>query len=1121
MGFCPSTEEQLVAVAGTPMGMGGAVNDLSPISDPVKEQLNGNNVVEQRDAYIRAKIDEIRNSIGRDATPGAKATGKDKAAIRGAAKREAKWYEDSERSWRNRWVDVWSEAFRLGTETCIGKSSRWLDITTGMAKRFLDSGAHFDKWATLWAQQKDRSHLDNSLIRARQAMPLKIQAVRQKWTVHTDELLSLARPAAKRLGFTDKDMANALGEYAMARHVPEANAHLLRSWADDLELELKKPFEEQDQRRIIKTMEKIESLQKNIDNVNPEDGVWSCGFTNAQAQAKINDVLKLGVSREEAEAFSNKLVELNRIILEERIANGLVRPEEIAKFPGFEMYVPIHTERWNLEGLPNDARGYNPGRYHKSEGMQAYMDAPDNAFKSTLYYATRAANEIGMKEFATLMAATATAHKSSGRDSGLRISLYKTLENMQKAPDPALRHYARNFEAMGGIVIDAPFKTKDGSVVIEKAIVYFDHKFNDEKLTGLTGTQLNQSLNAAPRVSAAMNKVATATSIYGQMHTRGQPSFAPVTAVRDVIERSFHLASSDMFNTNGQHVSGLGLLPRYFINAGRSTFMLLNAIRGKADGVANTYWNEYTGFGLRQQYTEGMSGQHRTLADMLESSSKDSENPSVVERALNNPQYKELKTKFHNLGRAGKWALRKLDGYNDYFNNIASFNHYVTLREAGLSPQEAAGKVMQSMNLQQSGDYTPVLRMMYPFTKTTLQSSAAMMRSLGFTYDPRGFFHAGKKGWAYMAGATLAFMAMRAVADDSLGEDENGNRRLDSIPLGDLARFFPLGYGDNGDFVKIPQGYGPVQVCAILAYGWDRVERGLMTPEDFASELLFSWVKNTTPGNWPAYDMSLDPMDYLIQAFSPTLLDPVIELATDRTYFGEELSNPNRQPFESAAGSGKLSTPREYHQWAKDILRVTGIDVTPEQVEAFDNALHIGPLRLLQSLRRKVGTWEDDPVYKRGAEPSTRDIMQEGAMPYLNAMGATQLWGTVSNVGRGMFYQAMDYYSKRVKEAGVKMTSSNKEDYGRNDAAGKRAFQENQLAEAGFTPDEIDDILLLYETRGKIGALNRAFAQESKQLWLQAETSDEFREAFSDLANEESELYNNVIDELNYYREVR
>lgn len=1117
MSICPNSEEQYVAAAGTAMGMGGAVNDLSATSNPVKEQLEGNAAVAQRDAYIREKINQIRDSIGRDATPGVKATGKDKAALRGAAKRTAKWYEESERSWRNRWANEWSAAYRKATDTDVGKASKWLDITTNMAKRFLHSGAWFDKWATLWAQQGDRAHLDNNLIQAFHSMPLKIQAVRQQWTQHTDELLKLARPAAKRLGYSDEDMAHVLGEYAMARHVPEANAHLLKSWADSLDMELRKPLKEQDQSLISELLSKIESLQQNIDNAAPDRGAWSCGFTNAQARNKIDEILKLGITREEAEAFSSKLVELNRIILQARIDKGLVRPEAIAKFPMFESYVPIHTERWNLEGIPNDVRGYNPGQYHKSEGMQSHMDAPDNAFKSTLYYANRAANEIGMHEFGTLMAATAIAHKSMGRDSGLRISSRESLRAMQqKAKDPALRQWARNFEETGGIVIDAPVQKKDGSVSIESMIVYFDHKFQDSKLTGLTGAQLNQSLTAAPRVSSAMNKLATATSIYGQMHTRAQPPFAVVNSIRDIIERSFHVAASDMFNGNGQHVSGIGLLPRYFMNAGRSTYMLAKAMLGKADGTAaGTYWSEYTSFGLRQQYTEGMSGQHKTLADMI--NNETSTSASVVERALNDPRYKNMKNMFHNLGRAGKAGLRTLDGWNDYFNNIASFNHYVTLREAGVSPQDAASKVMQSMNLQQSGDYTPVLRMMYPFTKTTLQSAAAMMRSLGFAYDPRGFFHAGKKGWAYMAGTTIALMSLRPLIDEWLGEDENGNRRMDNMRLGDLARYLPIGLNKDGDFIKLPLGYGPIQAAATFAFGWDRVERGLMTPEDFASELLFTWVKNTTPGNWPAYDMSLDPMDYLIQAFSPTLLDPIIELATDRTYFGEVLSNSNRQPFESAAGAGKLSTPREYHQMAIAILKATGIDLTPEQVEAFESGVLIGPLRLLQSLRRSTGVWEEDPVYKRGAELSTKDRMN----PYLAAMGFTQLWGTSSNVGRGMFYQAMDYYAKRVKEAGVKLTSSNKDDYGTNDKEAKRVFQENQLADAGFTSDEIDDIIMLYETRGKVGALNKAFSQESKRLWLQAETSDEFRAAFGDLANQEAELYNDVVNELNYYRESR
>ena len=195
-----------------------------------------------------------------------------------------------------------------------------------------------------------------------------------------------------------------------------------------------------------------------------------------------------------------------------------------------------------------------------------------------------------------------------------------------------------------------------------------------------------------------------------------------------------------------------------------------------------------------------------------------------------------------------------------------------------------------------------------------------------------------------------------------------------------------------------------------------------------------------------------------------------------------------------------------FHRAAKWIHDTLGIDLAPEQVKALHDGYLVGPAKILDT------AFGDAFSLRKG---SAEESMYEGMNPYVKALGGTQWFGATRNVGRSMFYTALNKYQRRIRDANIAMTSKS---YG-SDAAKKEAYQREQLTKSGkFTPEEIDDILLLMSVSGRIRSMNSKLSDNTRQTWLNADSSTELRKAFEELAQSEGAIYNDTVKQLNYYK---
>lgn len=1098
---CPTSSNLAASMEmphGTDRGEPTDTSYTSAANDTMEGRREIADSAKMKDTYT----DTINGTIGDDAN-GPNATARDESALRSLARDFTKLFDTASKGFNARLAAWDTAATKLGGLS-TGDESLWLNICSRLGTFFKDSRSPFYRWVMIKAFDPNMPTEQQQLVMSMRSMDARINGAYDRiYRNQIKPIMQFVAPIAKRLGYDNKETAVILGDFANMIAVPEKNAELLRRWNAEINIEQAKA--NPDIAYIAEREGWIEDLQTYIDATDVPENLVSCGYTNAQARQKMQEIMNLGVTEAEGEQFSALMTDWAYALLEERARAGLIDPAVLQRFPRtFERYVPFQNRFDNHSGAVNETHPYNPGTYHAMEGSRT---PPDSSFLTLLAYSRRAASEIGMQDFGIKLATKGLLDKANKVDNGIRVYSKRHLDRWKNDRDPVIAQWARNFDSHGGLIIDVP-QFKNGTFTgMERSYICFDPNWRDPA-NHLDGSVLNQALLSAPKVSGGLHAMAVANSWYGQMFTRMQPPFSTINSMRDMVERSYHIAAMTTYDESGREVSGMSMLPAFFTNIPRSGKMLRDALSGNAadDSLAKKYWDEYQAMGLHQEYTPGMNSANRSMSDIIAEQNKE----SYIAKALGKSNNAKLRRAFNSLGRNKDTALRVLDGWNDYFNNLASFNEFVVMREHGISAERAGSNVLSSMNMTHRGTLTPVLQAFFPFVKPTMNSAAAMARSLGLVYDPRGFIKAGKNGWKYMIGTTMAYAMLQPLIQDAMGEDESGLKKMDALSLSDLARFIPIPLS-NGGFIKLPTGYGPVQLPLVLVNGIDRVTRGLMTPEDLTFEMLFTTAKNMMAGNWPEFGFTEDPIDYLAQMFSPSFLSPFVQVATNRGYFGQPITYASADGDRALADQGRTTTPTVYHQMARGILEATGIDFAPEQIRALTSGLFIGPLRVLRS------ALEMDSQYKASKESPLLDDHKNLFIAAIKSIGAGQVLGSTQNESRLFFYNAYNYYSDKLRRSGVKITGDT---YG-NDTEARHTYQRNKLEEAGFTPAEADDYILLRDSIQSTRDLNRAFNDATRVTWLTANDSTELKAAITELANNEANIYDSVVQQLNYYRSAR
>lgn len=1087
----------------------------------------------------RARAEEFASTYADGAGASAeRPTSEAERSARSIARNLRRIYDNAVARAQERYNEL-NEQLRMASGTTIGTATMWNNLQNTVYRWFVNQRGALHKYFSLYAKQEGRQNFENFLVRDFDQFHRLTLGQMGIFNRRREAFLKELLPLARQIGTDPEALAHLIGRYATARHAPEANALLIRRWREDAaklraeweaNLRKGKPEDSRAMRDLAQDFNTLEAraqrLEDNLESINLHEELISSGYTNAEARAMQESVLKeSGLTREQLEHFSDRLSEEFRFILEERAKRGSLDPETIASFPDFKYYVPMFSRKQNLMGATNDASIFNPGHYHAMEGR---TDVPDDAFSTLSYYAGRAATEIGTQRLGLDLAALERnfierygmeawnklspeekkwrtdkygadaaeryarniAHERYGLTSMNERSLYRMLHST----NPYERRKADNIYNVGGIMVDVPKRNPDGTISTERRLYWFRDDWSDAA-GGITGKMLNDAISSNYKLGAGFSAIQTATSLYGQAFTRFQLGFAPVAAMRDVMERTFHMTNRDYLGADGKTVEGYKVLGSYMRNIAKAPMMMWQAMRGKApEGSKGAqYWNEFNTEGLNQIYTPGQK--QPTLEDMV--------NPKAgkVQEWLDTSQAKWVKDYASRTGAAGKAALRVLDTWNDYFQNVAAFAHYVTLREAGVSQRAAGQGVLELMNMTQQGSVSQYIGVVSPFVRPTTQAGLAFARTFGLgASTPKDILKAGKRGWIAGLGTVIAYSMLAPFIRDSLGYDEKGNSYADAMNISQLTSSLPIGLGD-GRYIKFPAGFGPQRVAAALSWGLDRMNRGLMNPADVAFEVLYAAGRDIAPGNWAQFEFKDKPAEYIMNLLCPAPLTPLLQLGTNTNFFGAPIHD-NEDPDSLKSAQGRTSTPRVWHQAARILQQYTGFDVFPESLQHTAKSLKVGPLNVITSLL--TGLAEDGSLRKNGNVPTALEEMT----PWLGALGGALWYGKQRGAAQPVYYNIRKELNDKVKNSGVDLTDHPKELKGPE----LREWQRQQLLEkSDMSADEVNSYIKLSEVETRLQQAGREFNKQYKDRWMDGEDSQELRNAFEALADQSTAEYGEFV----------
>lgn len=965
----------------------------------------------------------------------------------------------------------------------VNDNNLWLHLTSRISKVFTNKRSPFAEYLHLYHDDGSNSLLNNELFSEMSHLEARTNGEMERLSKgHVERLDSLANDIAKELGLPSRvnEIRQIIGDYAIFRHIIEdgANYALLDRFQREIDRIDSMPPENAAQysNKRAQYEYNMDMLAKHIDSDKPPSHLVSVGFTDGEARLLMDEIRKLGIDEAKLIEGADELVRWNSELLEADAKAGKISPQQYDHLMqnGFQYYVPVMHRSNNATGYINDTHPYYEANYQVRSGSD---DIPDDAYTSTLMRTRRVAGHIATRPISDELLVMAQENmkrvEQGGEDNGLRIydtSVLERATNSRDMGNEMRADWAARAKSSGGFVTEEPVIENGHIVDTKRVLVYFDPNWKGRN--GLSGAELNEALlfNQSTNPGGVVGKtMTTLNSAYGQAFTRFRPWFGMVNSGRDSFERFTHIASRDYIDANGNILPGWKLLAKYSKNVLSAytnlPHMLVSMKRGTFDmnSPEGKLWQDFVRYGVHQDYTWGREGSRFAQESIQQV--RGSRGKEGLPKYLQDRSAEGLRSVINQLGeRPGRAMIDALDGFNDYWNNVAAFAHFKTLREAGVPAERAARNVLDSMDFQQQGTRTALLRCFFPFVKPIAQSAAAMSRVLGLTYDKRGFVQNGWKGWSLLAGMGFAMEGLMTYAQESMGKDEDGNWRIDQLPLSKLSRGVPIGLGgENGAYAFINTGYGAPRLLNTILWGADRMKRGMLDSSSYAGNILLTFVQEMSPGNWPEFSFKDNPAEYIVQSIAPAFLSPVFEVATGKNSFGNDIKRFKAPPEVAKADYGGGSSMKAYNKMAQILRRYTGYDMYPEEVQHFVEGYAVGPAILIRALCETV-------FGENGASiRDTEHYKQTHLHPVLEALGATMSFGYADDVARSLFQQAENRLIKVIKDNRIKQTSS---------TAYKGKEQQEQwwraqCEDAGIDDATADDIVLYFKAANQLHSGSR------------------------------------------------
>lgn len=368
-------------------------------------------------------------------------------------------------------------------------------------------------------------------------------------------------------------------------------------------------------------------------------------------------------------------------------------------------------------------------------------------------------------------------------------------------------------------------------------------------------------------------------------------------------------------------------------------FVLSNFIRDVQTANVNITAKEVAG--LKRNLNKGIPGAMRGLIDYKRG--KDSPQARVVEdmknqgaevswRSLNDApsitnKVEKSFNKFSKTKSKSDWknvasSIRGMfDTVNDVVEQAARVSAYKAAIDAGVSKEQAASLSKNlTVNFEKKGEWSNVLDSLYLFYNAGIQGSATMIKALGKSKKARA-----------LAGAMSVIGFMLAWYNDNF-DDET----YEAIPEGIKGTNWTF-VTDKGEYKKIPLPYGYNVFNKIGQLAYDASVGKNKNPIEATIDLLKTFMGAFNPFGGGAIE----------QQISPTFLDPLVEISTNKNWFGGKIKpdqpafqakKPESQLYFKTARPASIKAAKELNELfggSEKVRRTPYTDISPEIIDYF------------------------------------------------------------------------------------------------------------------------------------------------------------------------------------------
>lgn len=1004
---------------------------------------------------------------------------------------------------------------RIG-QSAQAKSGLWLRIASWFNEKFVDRNTPLAKFFLNMLAEEGRGAENNTGVSVLNAAINGMVGHKRFFDkLHSEMLHDANKLCAKNPDMDGGDLLNSIGIIINCRQAKSRNDVLYNRWRTEADEIRKRAGVETDAELKAQLMREAGALEykarrlremRHLDRQPDGDAekVVCCGYLDGEA-AKIeaDELAKLdsaGISRSVVDDFYKRMYGVYQQAENLLIKSGQISEGQIRRMPKIDGFMPFVPYMDNLAESMSNIDVYQPGSFKAMQGMTEH---PASAWHALRHFTNRAAYRAGGVHLAQLLY---NMHQKLGDQSGLRV---KKWGNVNRMSNYAFNQYLRetsNEYGGGGIVSDVLVNAKGER---EKVFIQFDQRLLDEVAGGPgrsmhVAKELNKLLGDIGKSADKLGVLGKMTGFMGQMYTKLSLGFSPINGLRDFGERMVNMANRDYIAAGGTHIAGYQLMGSMAANVMTAKRILFDAVRGKLD--PNTeygrYYSEYVQQGcdpvmIRDLNAPGQGldtvvGQRRGVVSML------------AEEHLPDGLKEALKT----AGVYGETANNWLNAYNSWFNNIAPLAQFIAMRKRGMTARAAGNAVNEMLNNNIGGTALNTLRAVFPFARPTLQGARAMLRSFGLGVDAAGRFKKpDARAVATMVGTYAAGSMLYGFARDSLGEDDSGALNADSLSVSQLASSIPMPTGD-GHYIRIPVPFGIPRIALALAVATDRAERGIIDPDEAAFAAMAQVAKNVSPQSFPEYAAKENPAAWLLQAFSPELLRPVVDVGTNRNYRGRPISykaGGGDEGMEPKAASGYAATNPTYKKMAVDILDATGYDLAPEQVQAIVKGYTGGVGQLFRS-------------YIESENPAVQEERKTAAQEmgsFLAAMGGTMYYGRVLDADKTLFYEAKARLESDVRRENVEW--NNEELRKKKDPDAYRRWRVQQLRDKGWSEAKLQDLDTMLQADAAIRKSHQTWRKPLLEAFNADDDGTKLKETFRKKFDGEADYYSGAVANMNLY----